>query len=167
MLFVSSLPYHRPNTSHLPLCSGHTRSLANAQCFQPLPRQVPDHKALSHCSWPRDPECRGRAHRRVFLPGCPRGVPQHPTPTQMVRRSSLTWTVPRDRGPRAEPASFTWSLWEAQAGPGAEPARWARPAVLPRRGPRDGLERACKYTLSSYCQGPSPRQRPRVAPVRL
>lgn len=52
----------------------------------------------------------------------------------------------RDRGPRAEPATFTQGLWGAQASLGAEPASWAWLTVLHRCSPWRGQEEACRCT---------------------
>lgn len=92
----------------------------------------------------------GRAHR-PFLPSrLALGTPRHPFP-------KLTWTVPRDGGPRAEPTSFARSVWGTQASPGAEPTGWAWLAVLPRRGPRDGQEKACRSNAMANHRGASRR----------
>lgn len=72
--------------------------------------------------WPPLPG--GRAHRPCLPSRLALGTPWHLFP-------KLTWTVPRDGGPRAEPTSFAWSVRGAQASPGAEPTGWAWLAVLP------------------------------------
>lgn len=61
----------------------------------------------------------------------------------------------RDRGPRAEPASFAQGLWGAQASLGAEPASWAWLAVLRRCSTWCGQEEACRCTHWELGQGVS------------
>ena len=121
------------------------------QASSPLkarPWGTPRHPFPSCEQWPPLPG--GRAHR-PFLPSRLALVtPQHPFP-------KLTWTVPRDGGPRAEPTSFARSVWGAQASPGAEPTGWAWLAVLPRRGPRDGQEKACRSNAMANHRGASRR----------
>lgn len=64
-------------------------------------------------------------------------------PSENKKGLALTWTMSRDRGPRAVPASFTQGFWGAQASLGAEPASWAWLAVLHGCRTWHGQEEAC------------------------
>lgn len=153
-----------------------------AQCPQvSTGRRAPDHKGHLPTARLWEPECRGKAHRPVSPQGQPTGDPNTPRvpaavnsglltwrkPTGLVSSRlalgtpwhlfpKLTWTVPRDGGPRAEPTSFAWSVRELRPALGAEPTGWAMagsPSWL--TGSQDGQERACRFNAMAYHRGAS------------
>lgn len=160
---------------------GRTGRLSGARCPQvSTGHRAPGHKGHLPAAGLWEPECRGRAHR-PRLPSRPTHGGPHSTPSQAVNSGppylegeptglvsppgwpwaphgtpfpKLTWTVPRDGGPGAEPTSFARSVWGAQTSPGAEPTGWAWLAVLPRCGPRDGQEKACRPNAMATTGGP-------------